>query len=135
MKILLDTSFLIELKKGNKKALNTLIDRKKKTQDILVSSLTIYELLSGAHYIFKKHNDIKELKQIQEMLQNLTEAVIDIKVIWKAAELKADLLILGVTVPDIDIIIACSEEAEIITYDKDFENLSNFGFKITVLEK
>ena len=135
MKILLDTSFLIELKKGNKNALSILIDRKKKTQDILVSSLTIYELLSGAQYILKKHGDIKELKQIQEMLQNLTEAVIDIKVIWKAAELKADLLVSGITVPDMDIIIACSEDAEIITCDKDFERLIDFGFKITVLEK
>lgn len=135
MKILLDTSFLIELKKGNKNALNILIDRKKKAQDVLVSSLTIYELLSGAHYILKKHDDIKELKQIQEMLQNLTEAIIDIKVIWKAAELKADLLVAGIVVPDIDIIIACSEEAEILTYDKDFERLIEFGFKITVLKK
>ena len=135
MKILLDTSFLIELKKGNKNALKTLLDRQKSVQDILVSSLTIYELLSGAHYILKKHNDIKELKKIQEMLQNLTEAIIDIKVIWKAAELKADLLIKGISVPDIDILIACSEEAEIITYDKDFDPLNNFGFKITILEK
>ncbi len=135
MKILLDTSFLIELKKGNKNALKILIDRKSKTQDILVSSLTIYELLAGAHYILKKHDDIKELKQIQKMLQNLTEAIIDIKVIWKAAELKADLLVSGVSVPDIDIIIACSEEAEILTYDKDFKPLNNFGFKITVLNK
>ncbi len=135
MKILLDTSFLIELKKGNKKALNILIDRKKKTQDILVSSLTVYELLVGAHYILKKHDDIKELKQIQEMLQNLTEAIIDIKVIWKAAELKADLLVSGVTVPDINIIIACSEEAEILTYDKGFQPLTNFGFKVTILER
>lgn len=135
MKILLDTSFLIELKKGNKNALNILIDRKKKAQDVLVSSLTIYELLSGAHYILKKHDDIKELKQIQEMLQNLTEAVIDIKVIWKAAELKAELLLSGTPVPDIDIIIACSDEAEILTYDSDFGRLTDFGFKVTVLEK
>ena len=73
MKILLDTSFLIELKKSNKKALSLLLDRKTKAQDILISSLTIYELLSGAHYILKKHDDIKELKQIQKMLQSLTE--------------------------------------------------------------
>jgi len=111
-----------------------LLDRQKSVQDILVSSLTIYELLSGAHYILKKHNDIKELKKIQEMLQNLTEAIIDIKVIWKAAELKADLLVSGVTVPDIDILIACSEEAEILTYDKDFERLTDFGFKVSVLD-
>ncbi|MHA1668324.1 MAG: type II toxin-antitoxin system VapC family toxin [Candidatus Heimdallarchaeaceae archaeon] len=65
MKILLDTSFLVELKKGSKKALNALIERKKKTQDILVSSLTIYELLFGTQYILKKHNDINELKQVQ----------------------------------------------------------------------
>ncbi|MHA1668323.1 MAG: hypothetical protein ACTSUR_06650 [Candidatus Heimdallarchaeaceae archaeon] len=61
------------------------------------------------------------------MLQNPTEAVTDIKVIWKAAELKANLLVSGISVPEIDILIARSEEAEIITYDKDFEAFQILG--------
>lgn len=60
MKLILDTSFLIELKKGNEKAIKALEEKKDKCEDIVVSSLTVYELLVGASYIWKKHGDVRE---------------------------------------------------------------------------
>jgi predicted nucleic acid-binding protein len=53
LKVILDTSFLIELKKGNKKAVEALEERKEECEDIIVSSLTVYELLVGANYVWK----------------------------------------------------------------------------------
>ena len=47
MKIILDTSFLIELMKGNRKTVEILEKRKDRCEDLLVSSLTVYELLVG----------------------------------------------------------------------------------------
>ena len=135
MKVILDTSFLIELKKSNMLAVKVLEERKKTSEDILVSSLTIFELLSGAHYLIKKHKNTTELKIIQNMLQFLTEAIIDSKVTWKAAETRAELMIQGISVPDIDLLIACSEEAEVLTFDKDFEPLKELGFNIQILQK
>jgi len=62
LKILLDTSFLIELKRGNKKAVDALESRKGECEDVVVSSLTVYELLVGANYVWKKHGDAREEK-------------------------------------------------------------------------
>ncbi len=133
--MILDTSLLIELKRSNKLAVKVLEERKKTSEDILVSSLTIFELLSGAHYLIKKYKNTTELKIIQNMLQILTEAIIDSKVTWKAAETRAELMIRETSVPDIDLLIACSEEAEILTFDKDFEPLKELGFNIQILQK
>lgn len=108
--------------------------KKQNAEDILVSSLTIYELLCGAHYILQKHKTIKELKQIERILKYLTEVPLDSKVAWKAAEIRSKLLLSGYVVPDIDLLIACSdEEAEILTFDKDFEPLKRIGFNIELL--
>jgi len=51
LKVILDMSFLIELKKDNKKAVEGLEERKKECEDVIVSMLTVYELLVGANYV------------------------------------------------------------------------------------
>lgn len=52
----------------------------------------------------------------------------------RASDLKAKLMTKGLHVPDIDILIACSEEnAEILTFDRDFEALKDAGLNITLL--
>ena len=67
MKVILDTSFLIELKKGNRKA---------------------------------------------------------VEVAKRASEVKAELMLKGMNIPDLDILIACSDtDSEILTFDRDFEPL------------
>ncbi len=134
MKVVLDTSFLIELKRGNKKAVNALEKRKDECEDIIVSSLTVYELLVGANYVWKKHGNAKEMMIIGEMLKYLTVVPVDLDVVKRASNVKAELMLRGIDAPDLDVLIACSSEnAEIITFDKDFNLLKDLGFKITLL--
>ncbi len=134
MKVILDTSFLIELKKGNKKAVESLEERKEECEDVIVSSLTTYELLVGANYLWKKHGNAKEVMVINDMLKSLTVVPVDLDVVKRASSVKAELMVRGIDVPDLDILIACSDEdAEILTFDKDFNPLKELGFKITFL--
>ncbi len=133
MKVILDTSFLIELKRGNKKAVEALKKRKDKCEDIIVSMLTVYELFVGANYIWKKHGNAKEMIIIDDMLKSLTVVPVDLDVVKKASSVKAELMLRGMDVPDLDILIACSDDAEILTFDKDFNPLKELGFKITFL--
>ena len=135
MKLILDTSFLIELKKGNEKAIKALEEKKDKCEDIVVSSLTVYELLVGASYIWKKHGDVREMLKIQDMLKFLTISAVNPEVVRRAANLRAELMLRGLSVPDIDVLIACTDEnAEILTFDKDFEPLGELKVNITVLD-
>jgi len=69
LKVILDTSFLIELKRSNKKAVEALEERKEECEDVIVSSLTVYELLVGANYVWKKHGNAKEMVIINDMLK------------------------------------------------------------------
>ncbi len=134
MKVILDTSFLIELKKGNKKAVKALEERKDECEDIVVSSLTVYELLAGANYVWRKYSDAKEIMITNEMLKYLTVVPVDLDVVKRASDVKAKLMLKGVNVPDLDILIACSDkDAEILTFDKDFNPLKELEFKITFL--
>ena len=133
MKVILDTSFLIELKKGNKKAVKALKERKE-YEDIIVSMLTVYELLVGANYIWKKHGNAKEIMIINDMLKSLTIVPVDLDVVKRASSVKAELILRGMDVSDLDILIACSDEdAEVLTFDKDFNPLKELGFKISFL--
>jgi predicted nucleic acid-binding protein len=133
LKVILDTSFLIELKKGNEKAVKALEKIKDKCEDILVSSLTVYELLVGANYVWRKYGDAREMMNLQDMLKFLTEVDVSGEVVRRAAKMKAELMVRGKDVPDIDILIACSDDAEILTFDSDFKPLRDLDFKITIL--
>ena len=136
MKLLLDTSFLIELKRENKNALRALEERKEACEDLMVSEITIYELTVGAKFVWKKHGDAKELIKIREMLKALTRVPVDEEVVERASEVKSSLMLKGIDVPDIDILIASSDpECEILTFDRDFERLKEVGIKVTVLDK
>jgi len=131
LKVILDTSFLIELKKGNKKAVEALEERKDECEDIIVSMLTVYELLVGASYVWKKHGNAKEMIIVDDMLKFLTVVPVDLDVVKKASEVKSELMLRGIDVLDLDILIACSnEDGEILTFDKDFNPLKDLGFKI-----
>lgn len=135
MKVLLDTSFLIQLKKKNPIAEAELIRCKDTAEDIIISSLTIYELLAGAHYIYKKHGTMKEMKQVELLTKFLTQVPFDSEIAWRAAETRADLQLKGQIIPDIDLIIACTEKnIRILTFDSDFAPLKKMGFEIEVLK-
>lgn len=135
MKVLLDTSFLIQLKKKNPIAESELKKCKDIAEDIIISSLTIYELLAGAHYVYKKHETMKEMKQVELITKFLTQVPVDSEIAWRAAETRADLQLKGQIIPDIDLIIACTEEnIRILTFDSDFAPLKKMGFDIKLIK-
>ncbi len=71
---------------------------------------------------------------INDMLKSLTVVPVDLDVVKKASGVKAELMLKGMDIPDLDILIACSDEnAEILTFDRDFNPLEELGFKITFL--
>jgi len=134
LKVILDTSFLIELKKGNRQAVRALEERKSRCEDLLVSSLTVYELAVGAKYVWRKHGDVREMIKLQEMLKFLTEVPVDSDTVRRASDLRAELMVKGLGVPDMDVLIASSDEgAEVLTFDRDFEPLKSLGLNITIL--
>ena len=135
MKLVLDTSFLIELLKGNKRAISALEERKEKAVDIAVSAFTVYELMVGAYYLWKKYDDPRELARVEHLLTPLTIIPITEDVALKAAKIQAMLKLEGVEMRDADIIIACTEDGEVLTFDKDFEPLKKLGFNITILKR
>ncbi|MEM1583856.1 MAG: hypothetical protein QXF28_02550 [Nitrososphaerota archaeon] len=69
MRLLIDTSFLIALKKGDLKARKTLESLKDKVEDIGISRLTEYYLMVGALYLWRKYGYARELAWLDEALK------------------------------------------------------------------
>ncbi|MEM0232882.1 MAG: type II toxin-antitoxin system VapC family toxin [Nitrososphaerota archaeon] len=110
MKLLIDTSFLIALRKGDLKARKTLESLKDKIEDIGISRLTEYELMVGAFYLWKKYGDARELAWLNEVLKWLTIYEVDEEVIKLDSKIKSEALLNGEreTIYDIDLLIAVS---------------------------
>ncbi len=106
--------------------------RKGECEDIVVSSITAYELLVGANYVWRKHGNARERVIVEDMLKPLNVVPLEVGIVRRAAEIKAELMLKGLSVPDLDVLIACSEEGEILTFDADFSPLSDLGFEVTI---
>lgn len=121
MKLLLDTSFLIALKKGDSAALKLLNEKRDIATEVGISRLTQYELLVGALYLWKKYGDIRELAWVEEALTWLKVFEIDDEVIKVAAEIKAKAVSEGKALPDMNLLIAVSgkQGTELLTLDED----------------
>ncbi|MEM2162790.1 MAG: type II toxin-antitoxin system VapC family toxin [Candidatus Nitrosocaldus sp.] len=138
MRLILDTSFLIELKRGNPATRKILEERMEECEDIVISAITAYELLVGAYYTFKRYGDARDIIAIDDMLSALTISPVDFGIAKRAAGIKAELKLKGSSIPDIDIIIASTDSdksGEILTFDEDFIRLKDLGFNINLLSK
>lgn len=137
MRLLLDTSFLIALKKGDLEARKTLESMRDKVEDIGISRLTEYELMVGAFYLWRKYGDARELAWLDEALKWLTINEIDDEVIRLASRIKAETMLNGETVYDIDLLIAVSGKSgsALLTLDKNQLKLKNYleGIGITMI--
>ena len=139
MKLLLDTSFILELKKKNEMAIDALRRESEGAEDILVSSLTEYELLVGAYYLWLKKRDAGEKIWLDNLLTWLTVRELDERAIKRAAEIRAEALMEGVVLPDMDLLIAVTAEppAKLLTFDEDHEKMKNLlekkGVKVLFL--
>jgi len=134
LKLLLDTSFLIALKRGRKEALKILEERKEIASDVGVSRLSQYELLVGASYIWRRYGDLREREWVEEALRWLSIYEIDEEVIRSAAEIKAQSVINGENIPDLDLLIALSgkRNTELLTFDEDQIKASKYLEKMGV---
>ncbi|RLE28397.1 hypothetical protein DRJ27_06120 [Candidatus Acetothermia bacterium] len=139
MKLLLDTSFILELKKKNEMAIDALRRESEEAEDILVSSLTEYELLVGAYYLWLKKRDAGEKIWLDNLLTWLTVRELDERAIKRAAEIRAEALMEGVVLPDMDLLIAVTAEppAKLLTFDEDHEKMKKLlekkGVKVLFL--
>ena len=136
MKLLLDTSFILELKKKNEMAIDALRRESEEAEDILISSLTEYELLVGAYYLWLKKRDAGEKIWLDNLLTWLTVRELDERAIKRAAEIRAKALMEDVVLPDMDLLIA-EPPAKLLTFDEDHEKMKNLlekkGVKVLFL--
>lgn len=134
MRLLLDTSFLVALKRGDPKARKILESMKDKAEDIGISRLTEYELMVGAFYLWKKYGDAREFAWLDEALKWLTIYEIDSETVRLASQIRAESMLNGVALHDTDLLIAvCGKTgSSLLTFDEDQLKLKGYLEKIGI---
>jgi predicted nucleic acid-binding protein len=136
LKLLLDTSFLLELRRGNAIAREELRRRSEHASNIGVSALSVYELYLGAFLYYLKRRDASELAWLESVLGWLAVYPIDSEVAEVAARVKAEASVKGLQIPEIDLLIAASAgpDTVLLTFDGDHlaarELLSRYGVDV-----
>ncbi len=125
MRLILDTSVLVALRRGDPGVQAALKRRKNQAEEVGVSRLTEYELKLGANQLWKKYGDARELAWLEGLFDWLTVYEIDEDVVRAAADLQADALGAGEPFSDMDLLIALSAKlgSELLTLDKDQSNM------------
>ena len=121
MRLLLDTSVIIGLRKGDVRARRALDDRRSTADEVGISRLTQYELLTGASYLWQKFNDAREVAWLEDLWTWLKVYEVDGEVAETAAEVQAEALAKGRPWPDMDLLVALSAKkgSELLTRDED----------------
>ncbi|HMR83490.1 MAG TPA: type II toxin-antitoxin system VapC family toxin [Niabella sp.] len=124
-KILLDTTVVIELFKGNATVLANL----KGTEFVNISSIVLGELLLGA---YRSSNAKKHLAQINSFLQKSHVLPATAEVASMYAVIKSNLLNKGRPIPENDIWIAATalqQGLTLLTTDKHFGEIENLDIR------
>jgi predicted nucleic acid-binding protein len=121
LRLILDTSLLISLRRGDPEAQLALKGRRDKADEVGISRLTEYELLLGANFLWKKYGEAGESAWLGEALDWLTIYEIDEDVIRSAADAQAEALAMGKPLPEMDLLVALSAKSgsELLTLDED----------------
>jgi len=121
LRLILDTSLLVGLRRGDAKAQRALTERRDKADEVGISRLTEYELFLGANFLWKKYNDARESAWLDEALDWLTIYEVDGEVVRRAAEIQAEALTKGKPLPEMDLLVALSAKSgsELLTFDHD----------------
>lgn len=109
MKVL-DTTFLIDLSRGNKDALK-LIESK---SPLLTTQINMYELIRG---LFLRGMSLPKLREVMEVFEDLRVLSLDNNSIIKSAEISAELIKSGKEISDCDCLtagIALSKGVDIV---------------------
>ena len=140
MNLLLDTSFLLELRRGSSKAAESLRRAAEGAGDLLISVLTEYELLVGAYHVLRARGDSGELVWLQRILRWVSVVPLTRRAVDLAARVRARAEERGVGVPDLDLLIACSPDppARLLTCDSDHQRISDLlageGIEVVFVE-
>lgn len=121
--LVLDTSFIIDVMRGNRAALTRLSNLEDDDDLLCTTSLNALELFRGAYLSPKKDEKIAKVRRILDQLLVLpiTEETYDIY-----GAISAALISKGLQIGDFDEIIAAiaiSHDARIITRDQHFDRL------------
>ncbi|MEM1523446.1 MAG: type II toxin-antitoxin system VapC family toxin [Thermofilaceae archaeon] len=141
MKLLLDTSFIIELRRGSKTAESKLRELADIASDVGISALSLYELHLGASLYFLRTGSTSELAWLESFLSWVSVYPVTRSSAEAAARIKAEAMTKGLNLPDIDLLIATSAGPGtlLLTFDSDHEAarqyLSRYDVKVVYLEK
>ena len=127
MRIILDTSALIALRRKDAKVERALKTLRDTAEEIGISRLTEYGLRLGGNYLWKKYWEARELAWLDEILDWLTIYDVDEGVVRDAVEVRAERLSKGKHFLDLDLLIALSEKSgsELVTFDEDQEKMKD----------
>ncbi len=137
MRLLLDTSFLLELRKGR---FQDLLRRESRdVGDVGISILSLYELSVGAHYL-RGRGDYREFLWLNSLLRWVSIYPLDEEGVKLAAQLKAASLRRGEAYPDMDLLIATSvRPSKLLTCDEDHqrmkEELRRYDIEVVMCEE
>ncbi len=124
LRILLDTSFLIELRGNNKKAAKVFRDLLNKVDDIVAPAIVFYELYKGGFEVLRLLKTNKELLWIDSLKDWVTIPGITEEISKKAGSIYSILKGNGLEIDDGDVLFLafCKKNDIILTADKHLEN-------------
>lgn len=124
--VCLDTSFLVDLIRGNREAVRLLDNFTLKKESIAITSPSIMEVISGASMDKSARQEKEKIFNILSSLRILDLGKIEAT---RAGEIHAELVMEGNTIGEIDVMIAaiCLENKEtLVTKNKKhFEKIRN----------
>jgi len=136
LRILLDTSTLIELERQNEDAIALVKSLSANNEELIISTVTLSEILLGV-YFQKAHENIREAKKL---LSQFTWIPLDERIADLTAKYEASLLAIGNQIEFKDVAIAATFAATksdfLITQNKKhFEIIPEIGSKaLTIAE-
>jgi len=101
---LLDSTFIIDLLNKDSGAIAKV--EREKNVDFFITDLSIYEVALGINRLDDKQKIIRSLAIFKELIQDLYCLSLTSMASFKAAEIKVNLIKKGVTIDDIDCLIA-----------------------------
>ncbi|RLE76421.1 MAG: hypothetical protein DRJ56_04195 [Thermoprotei archaeon] len=139
MRLVLDTSFILELRRGSERAVSALRREGREAEDVAISAITKYELMVGAYYAWCKRGDARERLWLDDVLSWLTVVELSGEAIKRAARVRARALLQGRSIPDADLLVAVTADPplKLLTFDSDHERVSDLleevGVKVVYL--
>jgi len=92
---LLNTSFLLELRRGSASARHALLELAERTTDLGCLSFSVCELCGGAFYRYLKWDDTSGLAWLEDLLGWVTACSVDKSTAEVAARVKAEAVARG----------------------------------------